>query len=292
MKRIALALTVALLACSSMFAQQQKSVTYTFEDITYPKDTFVQLLGVNDAGTIAGYHGASVNQGFMLTLPNTFTTENYPKSMMTQVIAINNNTDVATGGFYVDQANVTHGFLHCNGKWTTVDFPGTTFNQILGLNDIAQAAGYYQDAAGNFHPYIYGRTGGTFEEIVLPNTVSAQATGINNSQIIVGFYLDSNNVSHGWELNAGTYTTLNFPGSTSTQALGINNNSEIVGSYTDSANAMHGFHYAKGVWTSIDDPNGVGITLVNGINDKGTIVGFYAISSTVNTGFVGTPSAE
>jgi len=52
---------------------------------------------------------------------------------------------------------------------------------------------------------------------------------------------------------------------------------------------MHGFHYAKGVWTSIDDPNGIGITLVNGINDKGIIVGFYAISGTVNTGFVGTP---
>jgi hypothetical protein len=57
MKRIAFALTLALLACSSIFAQQQKSLTYTFEDIPYPKDTFIQLLGVNDAGTIAGYHG-------------------------------------------------------------------------------------------------------------------------------------------------------------------------------------------------------------------------------------------
>jgi probable HAF family extracellular repeat protein len=208
---------------------------------------------------------------------------------MTQVIGINNNTNVATGGFYVDKANVTHGFLHCTGKWTTVDFPGTTFNQILGLNDIGQAAGYYQDAAGNFHPYVYAKTGAVFSEIFLPGTSSAQATGINNSQTIVGFYLDSSNVSHGWELAGGTYTALNYPKSTSTQALGINNNGEIVGSYTDANGGMHGFHYANGEWTSIDDPSGIGITLVNGINDNGVIVGFITISSTVNTGFVGTP---
>ncbi|MGA2761497.1 MAG: hypothetical protein ABSF08_14400, partial [Candidatus Cybelea sp.] len=61
------------------------------------------------------------------------------------------------------------------------------------------------------------------------------------------------------------------------------------GSYTDANGGMHGFHYANGEWTSIDDPSGIGITLVNGINDNGVIVGFITISSTVNTGFVGTP---
>jgi probable HAF family extracellular repeat protein len=96
-------------------------------------------------------------------------------------------------------------------------------------------------------------------------------------------------VSHGCELAGGTYTALNYPKSTSTQALGINNNGEIVGSYTDANGGMHGFHYANGEWTSIDDPSGIGITLVNGINDNGVIVGFITISSTVNTGFVGTP---
>ncbi len=139
-----------------------------------------------------------------------------------------------------------HGFLHCAGAWTTVDFPGTTFNQLLGLNDVGHAAGYYQDAAGNFHPYLYARKGGVSEELILPETSSAQATGINNTQVVVGFYLDANGVSHRWELNQGTFTTLNYPNSMSTQALGINNNGEIVGSYNDASGAMHGFHYSKG----------------------------------------------
>jgi probable HAF family extracellular repeat protein len=290
LKRIAFALAAALLACSSLFAQQKPStLTYGFVNILYPNDTFTQLLGVNDAGTIAGYHGASINKGFTLFLPNTFKTENYPGSTQTQVIAINNNTNVLTAGFYIDQAGINHGFLRNSNAWTNVDFPGTNFNQLLGLNDSDEAAGYYMDAAGNFHPYIYEEAGNVFKALTLPNTNSAQATGINDSGIIVGFFLDSENVSHGWELNGSIYKVLNFPQSTSTQALGINNNNEIVGSFTDTAGGTHGFHYAGGVWTQIDDPDGVGITIVNGINDSGTIVGFFTISTTVNTGFVGTP---
>jgi len=52
MNRIAFALTTILLACSSMLAQQTPT-TYSFQDVTYPKDSFVQLLGVNNAETIA-----------------------------------------------------------------------------------------------------------------------------------------------------------------------------------------------------------------------------------------------
>jgi hypothetical protein len=290
MKRIAFALTVALLTCSSLFAQKP-STTYTFTEVTYPKDPFVQLLGINDAGTIAGYHGATVNKGFTFVLPDSFTAENYPGSAQTQVLAINSLSSPGTSGFYIDQAGVTHGFEHCSGVWLTVDFPGTTFNQILGINNNAEGAGYYQDSAGNFHPYLYDKVGGgVFEELYLPNTTSAQATAINNAQVVVGFYLDSNGNMHGWELNSGSYITLNYPEAAQTMPAGINNNNEIVGIFIDTAGATHGFSYIGGEWTQIDDPNGpAGVTIVNGVNDNGTIVGFLNISTTVNTGFVGTP---
>ena len=53
----------------------------------------------------------------------------------------------------------------------------------------------------------------------------------------------------------------------------------MVGIYTVAAGtttAMHGF-----TWTSrhgfqtVDDPNAVGTTTVNGVNDHGDLVGFY-----------------
>jgi uncharacterized membrane protein len=285
MKRIALALIAALMVCGSMFAQSTK---YSFTDTYYPDDPFIQLLGINDSGVIAGYHGSAINQGFTLNM-HEFSLEDYPNSMQTQVIGINNASPVETVGFYIDQRGGNHGFTHQGSTYKRVDFPGTTFNQLLGVNDLGIVAGYYQDSLGNFHPYIAFPPENAFEELHLKGTKSAQATGINDSGVVVGFYLDSMGVSHGWQLQGDTFFALNFPASTSTAALGINNGNVIVGDYTDQENKMHGFTYSNGVWTSVDDPNGIGITLVNGINDSGTLVGFYTISTTVNTAFVAVP---
>jgi len=54
---------------------------YTVQPVQYPTDTaFTELLGINNAGTIAGFHGAVTAQGFTLTLPNAFTSQNVPKA--------------------------------------------------------------------------------------------------------------------------------------------------------------------------------------------------------------------
>jgi hypothetical protein len=132
--------------------ETQEEIKYVFQTINFPGDTFTQLLGINDANTIAGYHGVNVNKGFVLTLPNNFTPENFPGSDQTQVIGINETGD--TDGFYIT-AGVTHGFLLIGGVFSTVDFPGTTFNQLLGLNNRHQAAGYFADASGIDRPYIF-----------------------------------------------------------------------------------------------------------------------------------------
>ena len=287
MKRFELTLTFALLLCTSMWAQN----AYSFQTINYPGDTFTQLLGINNGLTIAGYHNFNQNSGFTLRLPINFTTENYPNSMMTQVIGINNGH--TTDGFYVDNNNITHGFYDLGGVFATVDYPGSAFNQLLGQNDMGQAAGYYSLSQNNStpdFPYIYGEFGGVFEVITIPGAMGgAQATGINNSQQICGFYIDANGVNHGFLLNFGLFLTLDAPGSTFTQALGLNNNGQVVGDYMDASGATHGF-----VWTSaggfktIDNPNGIGTTVVNGINDKGVLVGFYG-TSPINSGFVAFP---
>lgn len=289
MNRIAFIFSLALLLCTSAFAEDAAS--YNFESVKYPHDTFTQLLGINNAEEIAGYHGVSVNKGFRLVLPNHFTSENFPGSAQTQVTGINNKKK--TSGFYIDGSGVTHGFIDSNGAYFTVDYPGTAFNQLLSINDHGQAAGYYSQSANNTtpdFPYIYDEFGGVFELITLPAAVNgAQATGINNLGHIVGFYVDSSNVNHGWYLNDGVLMTLDVPDATFTQALGINNKDQIVGDFMDSAAQTHGFVWQKGKgFKIVDDPSGVGSTLVNGINDKGDLVGFYG-ASPINTGFVATP---
>jgi len=293
MKRVtaSLVLTFALLLCTSAVAQN-----YSFTTIQSPGDPgspFTQLLGINNNLVIAGYHNFFNNQGFTLNLPRQFTTENYPNSMMTQVIGINNSN--TTSGFYVDQNGVTHGFYHTsNGTFTNVDYPDTAFNQLLSQNDLQQAAGYYSLSPDNTtpdFPYVYDEVGGVFEVIYIPGAVGgAQATGINNSQQKCGFFIDSNMVNHGWLLNGGVFVQLDAPGSTFTQALGLNNTGSVVGDYMDGAGLTHGFVYtiSNGQFVTIDNPNGVGTTIVNGINDAGDLVGFYG-TAPINSGFLARP---
>src|SRR5271166_6311358 len=287
MKRFAFAVSIALLLCVSISAQN-----YNFQTVNYPGDTFTQLLGINNSLNIAGYHNFAQNSGFTLRLPSNFTTENYPGSMMTQITGINNGK--TTDGFYVDNNNVTHGFTDINGNYATVDFPGTVFNQLLGQNDMGQASGYYSMSQNNSTPdtpYVYDELGGgVFQVINIPAAVGgAQATGINNSQQISGFYIDSQGVNHGFLLNFGLLVTLDAPSSNFTQALRLNNKGQVAGTYMDQGCNTNGF-----VWTSaggfqtIDEPNGFGTTVVNGINDKGVLVGFYGTSPN-NSGFVAFP---
>lgn len=286
------AATAFLMGCGgNSITSCPTTAVFSFTTMSVATDTFTQLLGVNAAGTIAGYHGIGgadaqhPNKGFTLVPPATFTDENFPNSVQTQVIAI--NTAGNTAGFYIDAAGTNHGFLDVGGTFTTVDAPGTTFNQLLGLNDKGQAAGYSQDAAGVQHPYTVQGT--TFTAITTPGT-TAQATGINNNGDVSGFYTDAGGVTHGYVIPAGkTLVTINYPMSTFTQALGLNNNGEVVGSYNDANQKSHGFIYnvPSAKFENIDAPNGVGTTIINGINDAGTLVGFFVDNAGNTQGVMG-----
>lgn len=288
LKSSALFFGVAVLLCmSAAFAQN-----YSFQTINYPNDTFTQLLGINNTNEIAGYHGASVNKGFTYSLKTgKFTDLNYPGSQQTQVIGINNDPFKAAG-FYVSKGK-TSGFTDYQGTFTSVAFPKKPFNQLLSQNDYGQAAGYYSTTASGSGPdtaYVFDEYGGVFEAFTIPGSVSAQATGINNSSDVCGFYVDVKNVNHGWFRILGHFYVLDYPGSTFTQALGLNNKGQVVGVWTDTSGNNHGFVYAVATQTfvSVDDPNGIGTTVVNGINNDGVLVGFYGTSPT-NSGFVATP---
>jgi probable HAF family extracellular repeat protein len=265
---------------------------HTFQLVASPHDpTFTQLLGINDHQVIAGYDGSGQtvngvlhpNKGFTLTLPNTFTSENYPNSVQTQVIGINNRGD--TGGFYIDQAGTTHGFLEREGTFTTVDLPGTTFNQVLGLNNRGQAAGYFQDARGQNHAWIREPHGA----FLVPPIPNSQATSINDRGVVVGFTQPTTTTSNAFILRGDDLTILSYQGSTFTQALGENNEGQVVGTYNDANGNAHGFVYDHATFRSVDVP-GASATVINGINNAGRIVGFFTDGAGNTVGFVGTPT--
>jgi uncharacterized membrane protein len=116
----------------------------------------------------------------------------------------------------------------------------------------------------------------TYMTIDEPGSYFTRAYGINGSDQIVGSVNFTGGVlpTHGFIYANGAFTNFDFPGTTLTEPYAINSVGQIVGSYS----GVHGFLYAGGTFTTIDDPNTIGrsgFTVATGINDSGTIVGYY-----------------
>lgn len=276
----------------------------TLDDNADP--TFNQLLGINNAGVISGYFGSGAdaqhpNKGYTLGPlygQGHYTNENVSGSAQTQVVGINDFG--TTVGFAVDGAGNNTGFVDVNGTFTTVVDPNTvaitatglTTDQLLGFNDLGQAVGFYADANGNSHGFLYNIAANSYSEITISGATSTMATGINNEGVISGIET-VNGAQEGFIDNAGVITTLTGPAdATSTSAFGLNDEGKVVGSYVGADGNTHGFVYdvASATYTTVDDPNSPTMTVINGINDQNQIVGFYqdANNTAVIHGFEGT----
>jgi hypothetical protein len=304
-------LAVVLLALAGLapMPEEAQAGSYNFQTLNNPADpTFNQLLGINNSGTIAGYFGSGAaghpNQGYTLVPPASYTNENFPASVQTQVTGINNIG--TTVGFW-SNTNVGNmmdsnfGFVDVGGTFTNVNNPNTAttppvFNQLLGVNDNNVAVGFYVDAAGNTHGYTYNISTKTFSaNIDDPNAVGATtAAAINNAGVIAGFYTGSDMHTHGFLDSNGTFTTVDAPGATMTMLLGLNNIGFAVGVETDAMGNMHGVLYDSNnnTFQILDDPSGVGTTTFNGLNDKLDIVGFYVDANGNTVGLFATPIPE
>jgi hypothetical protein len=79
-----------------------------------------------------------------------------------------------------------------------------------------------------------------------------------------------------------------------TQAFGVNDADEVVGSYqvgTGNNARMHGFTWTpSGGFQTVDDPQGLGATVINGVNDQGQLAGFYTDSAGNTDGMVASPT--
>ncbi len=287
-------ISTAFGALALLTAGGVQGASFTVQNVQFPTDLgFTQLLGINNAGVIAGFHGKATAQGFTLTLPNSFSSQNFPGSIQSMVTGI--NSAGSTVGIYIDAGGTSHGYTEIGGVFQTVDQPGTVFNQGLGINAANTTVGYFAvDKAGQTGQSAYRQNAGVFTNInaLLPAAnQNSQAVGINDAGTIVGFYLPTATTSIGFLDVGGVISTIDPFGSAFTQALGINNLGEVVGFYTDALGTQHGYVEINGAFTSFD-PLGSVNTTINGVNDLGQIVGFYTDANQNVIGFDGTPIPE
>jgi hypothetical protein len=307
---VAASLAAALPAAAS---ERAPAVSYTFQRLDSSGDpSFNVLLGINKHGVIAGYFGSGAhghpNAGYLLRSPyhqGNYAAESFPRAAQTQVTGINDNG--VTVGFFSRTnranplSNANFGFYRLNGKYHRVAFPAAraadgksvpNVDQLLGVNNSGVAAGFYVDASGDSHGYLYNIFTHHFTpENVSGGAVSVVATGISNKGDVTGYFTPLSGPIRAFLIMHATrhVVILAAGGADMTQAYGVNNSDEVVGATTVGSRTF-GFTWRPvGGFHQVNDPNGIGSTIINGVNDAGDLVGFYTSANGNTNGMLAIP---
>lgn len=256
------------------------TLTLTFTTIDVPGAAVTNIEGINNTGMMVGdYSSASYNKpshGFLYS-GGIFTFFNYPGADSTLAFGIN-DSGLISGTAYTHQNTTAFGFLYNGVTFTTLRAPGKGATLPRGLNNAGVVVGgdgvnlqgtkgfmlvgkqFKTLAPPGVYTYVFGDSvnnlqqvvgtddtggfffsGGKYKTIAVPGASETQAWGINDSGIIVGWYLGNGCVACGFALQNGKYTTINYPGAVYTFLTGINNAGQIVGVYSIDEQTYHGF---------------------------------------------------
>ena len=221
----------------------------------FPGSQQTQVTGLNNKGDTAGFwvNSAGTNRGFV-EWNGSFTSYTNPLTphitgAVNQLLGIS-NSGIAVG-FYNDKNGNAHPYSlnQATGQFTALHVPGHSV-VATGINNLGNTVGFATTGTGATSSWLL--VGSQLTAFQYPGGSDTQAFGINDSNQIVGSYLDGAGVQHGFLL---------------TDPMGP---------------VSH--------WKTIDDPNGIGSTVINGINKAGDLVGFYTDSAGNTDGFLATPA--
>jgi len=277
-----LGFTIFALLCVPLTQAQAQvdTLNLTFTTIDVPGAVLTNVLGINTAGDVVGNYETESNSqshGFLYSGGN-FTLFDYPGASSTIAFGINDSR-LISGTAYIKNGTAAVSFLYDGTTFTTIRAPGdsatlahginnagvivggdglslsgtkgfalvgTKFKEVSppgvyvyvfanGVNNLNQIVGTDDNGAFSYH-------NGKYKTIVFPGASQTQAWGLNDSGIIVGWYVECTPAcEHGFALLKGRYLSFDYPGAMGTFADGINASGQIVGSYTPDEQTFHGF---------------------------------------------------
>ena len=284
-----------LVLCVSVSIAAAPTLSFLFRDVQATKtaqetDTY----GINNSRAIAGdYVDANgVQHGMILGGTNAFVSVDRADCVSapssTSIAFYGINSAGVAAGWCSSTAGPEIGFTWAKGKFTDITITGASLVNANGINDSGAVVGTYVDSGGVQHGFLL--QGGTLTKLDPPGTVSLNtAWGINNAGVITVYGSDPNGMYLSFTTadKGQTYTPFHAPGegSTGTAIHQINNNGDIIATYFDTSGNRHGVLYHAGMYYSFDDPNGVGSTRADGLNDMLVIVGRYGSGVYGGVGF-------
>jgi hypothetical protein len=237
-----------------------------YRNENWPESTQTQVTGLNDKGVTVGFWSSMNNAGNPPVNDNRafvsdrgyFIDGDFPTDMaatppVDQLLGVNDN-DVAVG-FYTDASNNNHAYKFDirRNRFTELMPSGITSPTAAAINNRGDIAGF-GTANGSTVGYLLRRDG-QVTILSVPGASSTMALGINDSDEVVGVFVDptGRNVGFTW-----------------TPGGGFQN---VVDPQTDPHIATSG-------------------TTINGVNDKGELVGFYTDANGNTDGLLATPQHQ
>jgi hypothetical protein len=202
----------------------------------------IAFYGINNKGAAAGWCTDTTTALYdaFVYAGGKFTAINFPKSLETQAIGINDKGEVV--GLYFDSNGAQHGYVKKGSKYTSIDVSGASSAEAWGINNAGDIAVFAVSSAGGYESFIYN--GKTFKQISDPNqgTSGTIVRELNNKGDVAGAYFNSSGIEVGFLLHGGMYYDVIDPNTSSaTKPDGLNDKLEIVGRYVNSASAEVGF---------------------------------------------------
>lgn len=159
-----------------------------------PPTLLTEAEGINEAGVIVGDYrdGFGVFHSFRHAQEQVppYTTFDPPWPHTGSGATALNNLGTIVGMFF-DAQGVLHGYVKDGDTWTRLDAPGAVETELLGINDRGQIVGLADGRA-----FVYSE--GSFAAVNYPEARLTQTTGITNTGVLVGHYIDAQDVHHGF----------------------------------------------------------------------------------------------
>lgn len=181
-----------------------KGGTYTALD--YPDEPGSELSGINDLGEISGSFcsdaacdTSATFHSFVVSRKGVFTTFD-PPGATGSISSTVSLLGVVVGSYdTLSEPTCTtacQGYVLFQGKYTTLNYPGSSFTFAGGANVWNTAAGIYTDSSGNGHAFLW--SDGSYTSFDYPAAAFTEATGINALGVVVGIFTDSSGNTHGF----------------------------------------------------------------------------------------------
>lgn len=225
-----------------------------FRSLNYPGaiDTFP--MSMSNSRILAGYFVDNTNGahtwGFIRNRGIWTQYKDYrgPKrpGSVTELLGINSNTIGA--GFYKNSYGQNQPFEFADNRYHPLNPPGFISAIANGVNLKGIIVGTETVSSGTKQGWLLDSQ--TYYEFSYPNASKTEVYDIDYYQQVVGSYVDSSGVTHGF--------VLTYPTSSS-----------------------------KKYWQSVDEPNAAGTTVITSMNNHHSISGWYVDSKGNTNGFVG-----